>query len=206
MTGLNRLVLASLLLVVLAAPAAGQGSSEGRGSVFGSLGFGELVDDEGSIGSGVDVGAGVGVRLGRSLALDLAIEQLSHDRPTDFLSWDGRALRVMGRARYSFRQPSASARPFVGGGLGVMRSSGTITERYRNPFDPRDGEVVDRREWDFTGLAWEGGGGVEIAIGSAFVRPEAYWTVGELDRGARFGVPEPPYIILRFGVAGGMRF
>jgi hypothetical protein len=206
MTGLNRLVLAGLLVAVLAAPAAGQGSSEGRVSVFGSLGFGELVDDEGSIGSGVDVGAGVGVRLGRSLALDLAVERLAHDRPTGFLSWDGHALRVMGRARYHFRQPAATLRPFVGGGLGVMRSTGEVIERVSAPFGRDAGEIVDRREWDFTGLAWEGGGGVEIAIGSAFLRPEAYWTVGELDRGARFGIPEPPYIILRFGVAGGMRF
>ncbi len=206
MTGLGRLVFAVLLLAILAMPAAAQVSSERRVSVFGSLGFGQLTDDEGSIGSGIDVGAGVGVRLGRSLALDLAVEQLAHDRPTGFLSWDGRALRVMGRARYHFRDPGAAARPFVGGGLGVMRSSGEVIERVSAPFGPDAGEIVDRREWAFTGLAWEGGGGVEVAIGSAFVRPEAYRTVGELDRGARFGIPEPPYIILRLGVAGGMRF
>jgi len=45
-----------------------------------------------------------------------------------------------------------------------------------------------------------------VTVGSAFVRPEAYWTTGQLDRGSRVGVPEPPYVILRVGVAGGFRF
>jgi len=202
MTRIVPIALAALVLAGVSAPAAAQPAPD-RLFVFGSLGIGEVVDDEGSIGTGIDLGGGAGAWLGRSLALDLAIERMGHERQTAFLGWEGHALRVMGRARYHFRAPASRTRPFVGGGLGVMRSSGTVTERHVDTFAPGPGP---RRDWDSTGLAWEGGGGVEVTVGSAFVRPEAYWTTGQLDRGSRVGVPEPPYVILRVGVAGGFRF
>jgi hypothetical protein len=97
--------------------------------------------------------------------------------------------------------------PFVAAGLGLMRSSGTITERRSaDPFSPAPAEIVDAREWSYTGPMWEAGGGAELRFGRAFVRPEAWWTAGMLDRGDRVGVPEPPIVVTRVLVSGGVRF
>jgi hypothetical protein len=193
--------------LVIGRPAAAAAQPDSRLHAGVSLGFSKVWDDEGGIGTGMDVGASAGWLAGEHLDLSVALSTLAHDRPTSFLSWDGRLWMLSARAAYGPRARRARVWPFVAGGLGLMRSTGTITERaLEGPFSPMPPEIVDVRSWSFTGPLWEVGGGAEIRFGRAFVRPEAWWTVGMLDRGERFGVPEPPISVTRIIVAAGVKF
>ncbi|MEW6322095.1 MAG: hypothetical protein AB1635_13535 [Acidobacteriota bacterium] len=174
--------------------------------LFVLIGGGQALDDEGSIGRGLELGAGAGIAMTERLDLEAGVERLGHDRPTPFLSWDGRLVRVMGRARYRFGARASRVVPFVAGGAGWMHSAGDLTERDTNPFSPTAGAIVDVRPWSMSGVAWEGGGGVEFWFGELFVRPEAYLTMGQLSRGRQVGVPEPAIIATRAVVVFGRRF
>lgn len=206
---LVRAALAVLLVSLGCSSAAAQpgASDERRLQAAFSLGLSKVWDDEGGIGSGADAGGSVGWQATDHLLLSAAVSTLAHERPTPFLSWEGRVSTFAARAAYGPRARTARFWPFVAGGIGLMRSTGTITERRDDPFDGQPPEVVDVRSWRYTGPLWEVGGGAELRFGRAFVRPEAWWTWGMLDRGEAIGVPEPPIVITRFVVmAAGVRF
>lgn len=173
-----------------------------------AVGVSKAWDDEGGMGTGIDAGGSIGWQVTDHILLSAAIGRLAHERPTSFLSWDGRIWTLSARAAYGWRGRAARFWPFVAGGLGLMRSTGTITERRaEDPFDRRSPEVLDVRSWSYTGPLWEVGGGAELRFGRTFVRPEAWCTWGMLDRGEASGVPEPPIVVTRFMVvAAGVRF
>ena len=208
----HRLACAALTSVLLIGPsplASAQSATpdEARVHTAASLGFSKAWDDEGGIGTGAEVGGTVGWLATDHLELLASVSTLAHDRPTPFLSWDGRVWMLSARVAYAPRARHARVRPFVAGGLGLMRSSGSITERgSTGPFSRLRPEIVDVRNWTYTGPLWEVGGGAELQFGRMFVRPEAWWTVGMLDRGARIGVPEPPITVTRIVLGAGVRF
>jgi hypothetical protein len=189
-------VLAILLLTGTAAHA------QSNVSVFGTIGGGSLGDDEGSLGSGLVAGGGVGWWVTERLVIEGAATRAHHER-LGSLSWQGDPVVVSARVLYHAGGASSRVRYFGGGGIGYFRYPGTFTETV---FDaPNTPPRTVAADWLVHGAAVEGGTGVSIAIGGrAFVRPEAWLTIARPSRIRP--APEPPYFMPRLGVTGGVRF
>jgi len=95
---------------------------------FGSAG---LSDDEGSLGTGATVGAGVIVPLGRRFAAQIAYDRHTHERmfetaappgvPSNRRGFTGTEQLVTGKALIFFRRDNAF-RPYAGMGVGFLDS------------------------------------------------------------------------------------
>jgi hypothetical protein len=143
--------------------------------------------DEGSLGSGVVATGGFGVDLGGHFDVGLAVTRARHEREGVF-SWRGDATVVSARLRYRFGAPATSARFFLGGGLGLMRSQGVLTEQVLPSLSAPGLVLRTEHPWSRRGRAWEAGLGVDLALSErVFLRPEAWLSVG------RPADPRPPF-------------
>jgi hypothetical protein len=198
------MALAVVMAAAVAVPARAQDRPWAAGVVAGAS---RVWDDEGTLGPGPVVAATLGRRVTGRVTLEGLVLGASQDRSTPFLSWEADGLAVLGRGVFHLRGETARARPYLAAGAGLMRSTGTVTERDSHVLPGTIGPIVDRRAWDWTAFAWEGAVGVDVAVGSrAFVRGEAALTSGEFDRGRQLGVPEPPLWTTRLAIGGGVRF
>jgi hypothetical protein len=111
-------VIRLLLLLVVALPAIAQ--QPGRADVFGLIGIGKVYDDEGSLGSGLNVGGGIGYRLRKRLGVEAEVNGFRSER--DFGAFPPpfrfSGYQVMGNALSHFGPPRAQF--YILGGLGVM--------------------------------------------------------------------------------------
>ena len=191
-----------LLLCSAAAESEAWAQGQPRASVFGSVGFGTLADDEGSLGGGLAAGGGAGWTITDRLAVDVAVIRGRHEQ-TGSLSWVGRPLTVTARGRYLFGAAGARTRPFVGGGIGYLRYPGTFTESvFSSPMSP---STQVSSAWQVSSLVVEAGAGLEVRVGrSFFVRPDAWIAIASPTRVRP--APEPPYSMARFAISLGARF
>jgi hypothetical protein len=116
-------MVAGAILLGSAAPARAQATDAPRPAVFGRVGYGRFMDDEGSLGSGGSFGVGAMVPLWRSLGLQATVDRHRHERTTESGPiFEGREWLTAVRLTYSF-MPDAAVRPFIGAGLGVLSST-----------------------------------------------------------------------------------
>lgn len=160
-------------------------------------GIGSLWDDETMLGRGAPVRVSVGVAVGRwRLAGDL--DWLRHTRDAGYLASEGNMVGVFARSSYLFRDPSAALRPVLGGGVGVIRSTGEL--RFSSLVPGPDGRPVpgptDVSPWRLTRPAFDLHAGLRIrASDRVAVRPEVGWRA--TSGGSRPETLETPLLHLR---------
>lgn len=168
-------------------------------AVSGGAGVGRLWDDETNLGTGTVLAAGVAAGLGDHVRVSGDVDWLSHRRTLTYLRADGDAVGLFGRASYVFGPAGRRVRPLVGGGLGIIRSTGTL----RTPglaMGP-GGEVVVSTtpnvaiDWSLTKAAWELHTGVRVGAGRFVLQPEVRWraSAGADDFRPAGGI-EPPLL------------
>ena len=126
-----------------ALPAAAQ-EPAAAGAVFvvADTGHATTWDDEGLLGRGVPLSAGVGVALTPGLRLLGFVERLPYERDITYLRFDGRIFVYGVEATWHFRE--RGVRPFIGGGIGVLDNDGIWIRRTTQvPFGPTTEEEID---------------------------------------------------------------
>lgn len=184
-------------LLVAGAPAGAQPASiRADGSTAGvSVSLASLWDDETHLGRGPAVAAEASVPLGAHVRAGVEAGWFGHDRDSGYLAADGDVLHVMGRASLLIGPARWSARPFIGGGLGVARSSGTFTTR-----DPFVVPHERRQAWQVTGGAWDLHLGVRATAGNRWaIRPEV--RAGVIGSAGSSAGLQTPLLRLQGGVA-----
>jgi hypothetical protein len=190
-----------MLMLGFSAPSA-RAQAPDHGYVLGSLGFGLLVDDEGGLGAGPALGGAAGWQIADHVAIEVAASKLRHEQ-SGSLSWFGDPFTITARAVVHFGDRRARVRPFVAGGVGYFRYTGTFTEEVFP--SPRGAPTLVSTDWRVSSAVAEGGGGVEVRIGRVlFVRPEAWLAIASPTRVRP--APEPPYVMPRVAVSVGARF
>jgi hypothetical protein len=163
------------VLLIFPTLAAAQGrQSEAGPELFGVLAVGWLNDDEGSLGSGLDIGGGGGYRWRGPLATEVQLGRLSTERRFESgVDFDARLLQLSGRLLYHLS--AGNSEPYVGGAVGLTHFERTsvfpILVRGPDGRTVRQGDEVFRRDGDeFT---WGGVAGLRVrAARRVQVRPE----------------------------------
>lgn len=187
-------VAASTLLLATVASAQPTGDASGR--TFGaSVAVASLWDDETHLGRGPAVAGELNVPVGRHVRAGVEAGWFGHDRDAGYLAADGHVLHLMGRASLLVGPARWPTRPFIGGGLGVARSSGTLTSR-----DPFGVPTERRQSWKLTRVAWDLHLGVRAAAGDRWaIRPEV--RAGVIGGAGDASGLETPLLRLQGGVA-----
>ncbi len=182
----------AMILAVMTGTASAQSSRTSRPlSVSVGSGWGGLWDDETNLGRGAPLAAGVALPVSDHLQLSGDVDWTHHVRNAGYLAAKSDLIASMVRGTFVFGQPRASVRPFAGAGLGVMRSSGTLT------FEPLPSQAVPSQPWTLTRAAYDLHGGVRVALGDRIaLRPEYRWRATFGSRRAGSGI-EPPLINLQ---------
>jgi hypothetical protein len=163
--------------------------------VGGSISAASLWDDETHLGRGLAVATEASMPLGHWVRVGVEAGWFGHDRDSGYLAADGHVLQLMGRGSLLAGPRHWRARPFLGAGLGLARSSGTLTTR-----DPFGTPAESNRPWGLTRLAWELHTGVRVAAGDRWVlRPEL--RAGAIGGASNTRVLETPLLRLQAGVA-----
>lgn len=185
-----------LAVAVLAYGRAARAQSGGAGTTAGaSAALASLWDDETHLGRGAAFAVETSRSLGPHLRVGAEAGWFDHDRDSGYLAADGRVLHVMGRASWLIGPRTWRTRPFIGGGLGLARSTGTLTTR--DPFATPD---EARQAWGLTRLAWHLHLGVRGAAGARWtLRPEL--RLGAIGGAGRTSALETPLLHLQGGVA-----
>ena len=172
-------------------------------TVFGGAGWTAGWDDETNLGKGVMLSGGVAQPLGRRLAVEGEVSWARHLRDSGYLAAVGTPLIGTARLAYLFQRPESRARAFASAGLGVVHSTGHLTNRTILPGPggfPVDGPSI-QREWSLTQPAFEVGAGVSIKSGDRLsFRPEVRWTSTTSATRPSGSTLEPPLWIIRTGV------
>lgn len=166
-------------------------------SVGGSLALASMWDDETFLGRGPAVAGEVYRPVGARLRVGAEAGWFGHQRDSGYLAADGHVVSLMGRASLLLGPRSWRLRPLLGAGVGVVRSTGTLTSRTSAP--GVSGVPESRTPWTLTRPAWDFQIGARVAAGDRLaVRPEvrAGFAGGAGDR----GVLEPPLLRLQAGL------
>ncbi len=150
------------------------------------------------LGRGAAARGGAGVLLRDRLLLSGDVDWMGHTRDSGYLAAEGDVLGVFARVTYLFRSPTARVRPTLGGGGGIVRSTGTLTFSSYLPGSggPPVAGPVTQRDWTLTRGAFDVSGGVRVRVGERlWIRPEVTWrATGGSDRMESI---EPPLIQVR---------
>jgi hypothetical protein len=192
-------LLLPLLLVATGVAHAQPGGAGVNGTtVGGSVAYASLWDDETHLGRGLAVAGELAVPAGAHVRLGAEAGWFRHDRDAGYLAADGTVLSVMARAALLLGPASWRAQPLVGAGIGVARSTGTLSLRSLGPGPGQP--TAEDRSWTLNRLAWDVQLGIRVAAGSRLaVRPEV--RAGVVGGAGDRGVLEPPLLRLQGGVA-----
>jgi len=202
----NRLGIVAIVLVsgLAGGSVAGAQSLPREVSVYGLASRASTWDDEGSLGSGMGLGGGITVGLTTAVAVEVDLLRGRHERMTSDggLRWQGTPIIATAGVRYRFG--GGRVRPYVSGGAGVLRYSGSFTEA-RPIRLPPGATTADypMRTVSRSGSAFvmAGGLGVEIDIANGwFVQPDARLVLTNPDN------PQPLFFVTRSGVSFGYRW
>lgn len=187
-------VLGTWLLATSPALAQMSGTSTDR-TIGASVSAASLWDDETHLGRGAAVALDAWTALGPHGRVGVEAGWLDHRRDSGYLAADGHALHLMGRGVWQLGPRQWRTRPFVGGGIGVARSTGTLTTR-----DPLALPFEREQSWRLTRFAWELHLGVRAAVGDRWtIRPEL--RAGAIGGTGRVAAIQPPLVRLQGGVA-----
>lgn len=144
------------------APAAAMAqSTSDRLVAFGDIGYGQTADDEGALGKGAIVAAGVGVRITDRLTLQALVDRVGYHRDETWLEFDGRVLFTGVEAAFHY-SPSPRVKPYWSIGAGYFNDDGTaVWKTQANPLQPYSEERFDR---SYTLAAMTASGGIEVPI------------------------------------------
>lgn len=202
---MNRLLTAGLLAVtcavVSAAPAAAQTATNTQGiSIGGSVALASMWDDETHLGRGPAIAGEVSAPLGEYLRVAIEGGWFGHDRDAGYLRAEGDMATLMGRGTVLLGPSTWRLRPIVGMGVGVARSTGTLTTSSPgNGFGNIPTEPDQVRDWTLTRPVWDASLGVRVAAGPRlFLRPELR---AGMTSGGSSNAIEPPLLRLQAGIA-----
>jgi opacity protein-like surface antigen len=117
---MGRLAAVCVLLFCPAIAAAQNRQPVAGPEAFAGLGAGWLHDDEGSLGRGLDIGAGIGYRWRGPLATELQVGRLATSRRFDSgVEFDATLHQLSGRLLHHFS--AGNTEPYVGGAAGFTR-------------------------------------------------------------------------------------
>jgi len=155
----------------------------------------ELWDDETRLGSGPLVTGGVVAGHGDHMLVSGSLDWSQHKRSLTYLATDGHVASGFARLTYVFGS-SDRARPIVGAGLGVLRSTGTL----KTPSISMSGPTLTppvlgvETPWAVTRPAWDIHGGVRAGLAPRLVlQPEVRWRSTFGSAGNASGI-EPPLL------------
>ena len=197
-----RIVVTTTLLLVTtrAAHAQPAGARVTGATVGGTLAWASLWDDETHLGRGLVAAGEFTASVGTHLRVAAEAGWFGHDRDAGYLAADGTVLSLMGRASVLPGPSSWRARPLLGAGVGIARSTGTLSLQ-TSVAGPGSTQPEIRSSWSLKHLAWELHAGVRVrANGRMAVRPEVRVGVIGGTRGDS-GAVEPPLLRLQGGVA-----
>jgi hypothetical protein len=153
----------TLVFVVLVSSQAAAQVAANRAEVFAGAGAARMGGDEGSLGSGLYVLGGVGLRIAARTSVELDVMTAQHQRNIAGGPLEGTAAGVFGNAAYHFSEGRTQA--FVMGSAGFLRTETTHTF-------PFGGTMATFRS-EANGFAWGGGGGVKVFLTPRFsLRPQ----------------------------------
>lgn len=148
-----------------------QGQVPEGGEIFGTIGYGRLGDDEGTLGDGLSFGGGIGYPIFSRVGVELAVDAMNYSRGFGTgARFEGETLTLFGNVLYHF--PGGNVRPYVLGGAGLLHSTRRSEFRFEGG--------VER--FEFTDDRWAGnfGAGVKIAISQRIaLRPEFRLLIGK---------------------------
>ena len=154
-------------------------------------GRGQTWDDEGSVGSGTEVGAIIDYRFRPRWAITGSVERLAHHRDVGAFVFSGRSIVASAGIQYHFTGSGVS--PYVGGGFGGVFYEGRFVDRFTTPETSRDRTS--------TSTAFYGNAGVEIPIGTRVaISPDVRLTFCQAQDDFA------PWSMTRFGVKALLRF
>jgi hypothetical protein len=188
-------VIVSAMGGLLPARAAAQTKYQPQISV--ATGWSRLWDDETMLGGGVPLGGGIGWLVADRLLLSADGEWFRHTRDAGYLIAKGDAWTGLGRATWLFGRPTSRVRATAGGGLGVMRSTGTLTIRsfFPGPLGMPVPGPDTSAPWRVTGAMFEVNGGVRMRVAERVaLRPEMRWRWSA--GGSRHSGIEPPFLTI----------
>lgn len=187
--------LAAAWLLASGAAFAQDPAAPARGPAIGaSLSLASLWDDETHLGRGLAVAVDASHPLGPHLRVAVETGWFHHARDAGYLAAGGDVLHLAARAALQMGPRTWRTRPFVGAGIGVARSTGSLTTR-----DPLALPVELRRSWSLTRPVVELQAGLRTSASRWGVRPEL--RVGFVGGSAEASVLEPPLLRLQGGVA-----
>jgi opacity protein-like surface antigen len=158
----------------------------GDAEVFGFVGYGRILDDEGSLGDGVNFAGGVGHRFTRRLGVEAEVAGFRHSRDIGAdRGYKGSGVLVLGNA--VIHLSNGRVQPYLLGGAGVLH--------YRN----KPQSDVSSRTVTGTGFAMDAGVGLKIfASEHISIRPDF-----RLVAGSAGDAIESPFIDLRAAIGIG---
>ncbi|HUR32580.1 MAG TPA: hypothetical protein VM032_02225 [Vicinamibacterales bacterium] len=168
--------------------------------VAAGAGVGQLWDDETRLGGGAVLSGSVTTGLTDHVRLSGSADWLRHSRSLTYLSAEGQALSAFGRLTYVFGSPGRRVRPLAGGGLGVVRSTGTlktpavVAGPNGQPMLATPPSVAT--DWAVTRGAYDVHGRLRIGLGPNWsLQPEVRWraTLGDAVNLAPSAI-EPPLL------------
>ena len=117
-----RAILLAFVFIAMAGAAHAQGQVS-RGTISAIGGFGKTLDDEGSLGRGWLLGAGMDRPIFGTTRAELSFEVLSHDRNSGFFQSNGTTW--IGGLSLVHRFGTGQAQPYILGGITVGHHRGT---------------------------------------------------------------------------------
>lgn len=171
--------------------AAAQDEPAPRGVVFGEVGYARTWDDEGLLGSGASLGAGIGFRVSPRTTIQAIFERIPYHRDAEHLVFDGRVLFVGAEA--AFQSTARTVRPFATIGAGLMMDDGLWT---------RKAVVEEQIDRSYQLAAMTASGGIDFAVSKAMSIRASLRFHGLLDTGDDLA----PHIIIQPGIGVAWRW
>ena len=192
-----------LLLICALVPAHGlaqmaPSNGETRGIVDAGAGLGITWDDEGLLGRGGGVSAGVGIQVNPGFAVRAFVDRIAYYRDVDWLTFDGRVLFAGAEASLQWRRPRTS--PYVTLGAGMLNDSGIWTRKTQT--GPSQARIDEQIERTGTLAALTSSGGIDIRLSDRASIRAGLRFYGLLDTGEDLF----PHIVLQPTAALVLRF
>ena len=123
-------------------------------------GFGTTWDDEGLLGRGLGVSAGVGIRVTPRLTVRAFVDRLGYYRDVEWLTFDGRV--IFAGAEASMRLRRSGTIPYITIGAGMLNDSGIWVRKTQvGPSQSRVDEEIERTG---TRATLTSSGGVDVRV------------------------------------------
>lgn len=173
-------------------------NAEPRAVIDAGAGLGITWDDEGLLGRGVGVSAGVGIDVTPGMSVRAFVDRVGYYRDVEWLTFDGRLLFAGAEASLRLRRPGTS--PYVTIGAGILNDSGIWTRKTQT--GPTQSRVDEQIERTGTRAALTSSGGIDVGVSERASIRAGLRFYGLLDTGEDLF----PHIVLQPTAALVLRF